>query len=112
MYGPILENLVLMELFKHIAWSKQDATVMHFRDAKSNEVDIMLETKNAESIGVKVKASSTITQRDFVGLNALAEFTGSRFKHGVVFYSGARILPFKLGRHQFRALPLSWLASA
>jgi uncharacterized protein len=110
MIGPMLENLVLMECFKHLAWSEQDATVMHFRDTKKNEVDIVIETGNADLVGIEVKASSTVTERDFAGLRALADFAGSRLKRGLVFYAGERVLPFKYGNHQFHAAPLSWLS--
>ena len=109
-YGPMLENLVLMECFKHLAWSEQDATVMHFRDTKKNEVDMVIETGNAELIGIEVKASSAVSERDFVGLSILAEFAGPRFKRGLIFYAGERVLPFNQGRHQFHAIPLSWLS--
>ncbi len=109
-YGSMLENLVLMECFKHLAWSEHDATVMHFRDTQKNEVDIVLETDSNELIGIEVKASSTVSERDFSGLSVFAKFAGPRFKRGLVFYAGERILPFKRGDHQFHAIPLSWLS--
>jgi uncharacterized protein len=108
-YGSMLENLVLMELFKHLAWSMRDATIMHFRNIKKIEVDIVLEMDNADLIGIEVKASSTISEKDFAGLEAFADFVGAKFKRGVLFYSGARVLPFKRGAYQFYAVPLHLL---
>jgi uncharacterized protein len=108
-YGSMLENLVLMECFKHLAWSEQEATVMHFRDTKKNEVDIVLESGNNHLIGIEVKASATVSERDFMGLSALAELAGPQLKRGLIFYAGERVLPFKRGTHQFHAVPLSWL---
>jgi uncharacterized protein len=109
-YGAMIENLVLTECLKHLAWSEQDATLMHFRDKKKNEVDIVLETGNNALIGIEVKGSATVTERDFVGLSVLADFVGPKFKRGLVFYTGERVLPFKRGDHQFHAVPLSWLS--
>jgi hypothetical protein len=54
--------------------------------------------------------SSNVSERDFVGLASFAEFTGPRLKRGVIFYAGERVLPFRLGNHQFHAVPLSWLS--
>jgi uncharacterized protein len=109
-YGAMIENLVLTECLKHLAWSEQDATLLHFRDKKKNEVDIVLETGNNALIGIEVKGSATVTERDFVGLSVLADFVGPKFKCGLVFYTGERVLPFKRGDHQFHAVPLSWLS--
>jgi uncharacterized protein len=108
-YGPMLENLVLTECFKHLAWSERSGAVMHFRDMKKNEVDIVLELDNAELIGIEVKASSTVSERDFSGLNAFAEFAGSRFKSGLLLYVGQKVLPFKRGDRKFYAVPLACL---
>jgi uncharacterized protein len=109
-YGAMLENLVLTECLKHLAWSEQDGTFMHFRDKKKNEVDIVLETGNDSLIGIEVKGSATVTERDFVGLSVLADFVGPRFKRGLVFYAGERVLPFRRGGHQLQAVPLSWFS--
>ncbi len=78
---------------------------------KKNKVDIVLEMDNGDLIGVEVKASSTVSEKDFSGLEAFADFAGIRFKRGVLFYSGQRVLPFKRGKHQFYALPLSKLSN-
>jgi uncharacterized protein len=108
-FGALLENLVLMECYKHLAWAEQSITVMHYRDMKKNEVDIVLETDSGELVGIEVKASSTITERDFAGLDAFANFVGSKFKRGLLLYSGQKILPFKRGGWQFYAVPLGCL---
>jgi uncharacterized protein len=52
-YATMVENLVRMECFKQLAWSNQFAVVMHFRDMKMNEVDIVFEMNNAELTAVK-----------------------------------------------------------
>jgi uncharacterized protein len=110
--GPMLENFVLMELFKHAAWANRDINVMHFRDMKKSEVDIVLEMDNADLIGIEVKASSTVSEKDFSGLQAFADFVGNRLRRGVLFYTGQRVLPFKRGTHQFYALPIGSLMTS
>ena len=42
-YGGILESFVVMECFKHLAWSEEIMNIYHFRDKRKNEVDIVLE---------------------------------------------------------------------
>jgi uncharacterized protein len=64
---------------------------------------------NADLIGIEVKASSTISEKDFAGLEVFADFVGAKFKRGVLFYSGAKVLPFKRGAYQFYAVPLHLL---
>ncbi|MYA11333.1 MAG: hypothetical protein F4087_04355 [Gemmatimonadetes bacterium] len=57
-------------------------------------------------VGVEVKASATVRREDFNGLAALAEFAGAGFERGVLFYTGAHVLPFHRGDVRFHALPL------
>ncbi len=110
-YGGLLENFVVMECFKHLAWSKESMDIYHFRDKRKNEVDIVLEQEDHRLIGVEVKASSTIRSSDFKGLKKFAEVVGDQFKCGLVFYTGSRFLPFSEGKKPYYAVPLSilWL---
>ena len=39
-------------------------------------------------------SSATVTSHRFNGLRALAELTGSRFRRGVVLYTGSAAVPF------------------
>ncbi|MYE15695.1 MAG: hypothetical protein F4Y07_04360 [Gemmatimonadetes bacterium] len=57
-------------------------------------------------VGLETKASATVRRDDFNGLAALAEVAGAAFEHGVLFYSGAEVLPFHRGPTRFYALPL------
>jgi hypothetical protein len=52
---------------------------------------------------------SRMNGADFKGLKTLAEFSGSRFENGVLFYSGQEILPFKMNERIFYALPIGML---
>jgi predicted AAA+ superfamily ATPase len=104
--GPLLENFVAVELWKQIGWSSVRVQVFHFRTHGGREVDLVLEADDGRLVGIEVKASATISGRDFAGLETLREIAGSRFHRGVVLYTGMEVLPF--GRRMF-ALPLSAL---
>jgi uncharacterized protein len=108
-YGGLLETLLYMECCKHAGWAQDDTMLYHFRDKKQNEVDLVLEQSNGEIIGIEIKASVSVTTRDFKGLNILADYAGQKFRHGVLFYTGKDVLPFKQGEHRFYALPLGLL---
>ena len=69
----------------------------------------MLEQADGRLIGIEVKASNTIQQNDFRGLKTLAGLVNDQFKYGLVFYTGARLLPFGDGNNLYFAVPLSIL---
>lgn len=98
-----------MEFCKQAGWAQEEVALLHFRDKKKNEVDMVLERKNGKIIGVEVKASATINAHDFTGLAKLAEFSGNHFEQGVLFYSGEEVLPFRQGEFTFYALPVGLL---
>ncbi len=106
-YGSLLENLIYLEILKQSGWSENEVTLFHFRDKRKNEVDLVIEQSNGDIIGIEVKASSTINQRDFKGLRVLSEFTGKKFTQGILFYTGQEVLPFRFDDKQFYALPIS-----
>ncbi len=105
LFGPLLENFVVMELLKQASWHPSEPQVFHFRTPKGAEVDVVLET-NGHLVGVEVKAAETLTGDDFRGLTMLASMTGRRFHRGMVLYLGERVVPF--GK-QLYAVPLSAL---
>jgi predicted AAA+ superfamily ATPase len=108
-YGGLLENFLVMECYKHLAWSEESMDIYHFRDKRKNEVDIVLEQEDHRLIGIEVKASSTIRSSDFKGLKKFAALTGEQFKYGLIFYTGSRLLPFADGNSRYYAVPLSVL---
>ncbi|MDE2655375.1 MAG: ATP-binding protein [Gemmatimonadota bacterium] len=105
-HGALLETLVYTELAKHGEWADEEVGLYHFRDKRKREADIVVERPDGRIIGVEVKASATVRREDFNGLAALAEFAGAGFERGVLFYTGAHVLPFHRGDVRFHALPL------
>lgn len=105
-FGPLLENFVAMEIRKQLGWSSVDADVWHFRTSDGREVDLVLEDRKGRIVGIEVKASSTVRERDLRGMRALAGIAGRKFHRGVILYTGRRVVPFAANTH---AIPISAL---
>lgn len=101
--GGVLENFVALELLKQRGWSKSQPTLHHFRTGNGEEVDLVLEDRAGNVVGVEVKASGTIDNSHFKGLKVLADAAGDRFVRGVILYGGKEAVPFGKNLH---ALPL------
>ena len=108
-FNAILETFVFSELQKIATWSKQLCTFSHFQDKGKNQVDIVLENRDGDIVGIKVKFSATVRTRDFSGMRKLAGACGKKFVQGMVLYDHDQIVPF--GENMFAA-PLSCLWSA
>ncbi|MYF10240.1 MAG: ATP-binding protein [Gammaproteobacteria bacterium] len=108
-YGGLLESLIYVECCKHADWADEDIELHHFRDRRKREVDIVLERGDSKIVGVEVKASASVGPRDFDGLTALADFSGSAFERGVVLYTGDKALSFQRSGRRFQALPIGVL---
>lgn len=104
--GPILENLVVMEIIKQLSWSDISLKPYHFRTHKGIEVDIVLESRKKQLYGIEVKTSSSVSKKDFKGLRHLKELKPKAFEKGVIFYTGNQIMKFE---DKLYALPISTL---
>jgi len=107
-FGSILETFVFSELRKLASWSSSRYRVYHFRDRAKNEVDIVLEDRQNRIVGIEIKASATVRQQDFSGLQMMQAALGSRFANGYVLYDSDRIVPFS---DRLAAMPISALWS-
>jgi len=84
-----------MELVKQAEWSETRPSVLHFRTrGGAREVDAVLERRGGEIVGVEMKASASLSGRDFRGLEALRDERGDSFVAGVVIHAGEQTLPF------------------
>jgi len=79
------------------------ATIYHSRDKDRVEVDIVLERAAREVAGIEVKASATVTGKDFHSLRKLKRALKERFVSGVVLYDGEMSASFGDGLY---ALPI------
>ncbi|MCY4357486.1 MAG: DUF4143 domain-containing protein [Gammaproteobacteria bacterium] len=108
-FGGLLENLFMIDLCKNSVFSDNEVEIYHFRDNQKREVDVVLEEPGGKISGIEIKAAKSIMKSDFSGLVNLANYSGNRFKQGILLYSGNRILPMKIDQHTFHAVPLSSL---
>ena len=107
--GKVLENFIMSELKKQITWSKTKPQLYHFRTSGGEEVDMVLENRAGQIIGIEIKNSETVEPKDFKGLKYLKEKAQDSFIHGIVFYAGSQAVPF--GDKLF-ALPINSLWEA
>ncbi len=106
LFGHVLENFVAMELVKQLTWSTAACQIFHFRTTAGQEVDLVIEDRSGNILGIEVKAGAKVEARDFSGLRLLAELAGERFKQGVVLHTGDSIVPFGENLH---AIPIEYL---
>ncbi len=105
-FGALLESFVYSEVLKLITATDLQLSAYHFRDQQMHEVDIVLERDDGMIAGIEVKASATVSSRDFAGLRTLATACKGRFACGVVLYDSADFVPFA---DNLAAVPMSSL---
>lgn len=106
LFGQLLETFIYGELKRQASWNDHQIVLQHYRDKDGYEVDIVMQRGAREIAGIEVKASGTVTEKDFRGLRRLREKAGKQWRAGVVLYDGENILPFG---NAFYAVPISAL---
>lgn len=106
LWGALVETFAAVELLKQATWSTTRPTLYHFRTAKGEEVDVVLEAPSGDIVGIEVKATVSVGAADFRGLRILAEAAGRRFVRGLLLYTGDQVVPFGPNLH---AVPMSSL---
>jgi len=104
--GGVLESFVAMELARQTTWASQTVDLFHYRTRDDVEVDIVLQNRRGQVVGIEVKASTTASDDDFAGLRHLQARLGDDMLAGIVLYLGAQTLPFG---ERLRAIPVSAL---
>ena len=105
-FGNVLETFVFGELLKHASSAGGNYRLMYYRDADKFEVDFVIENAAGKLVGVEVKATATVKERDLRGLKKMASLAGDQFKMGVLLYDGTETMPLGNG---IWAAPLSTL---
>jgi uncharacterized protein len=103
--GKVLENFVVTEVLKHAGWAATDSSAYHYRQ-REDEVDLLLENRVGEIVGIEVKAAASIDRKDLRTMEKLRDSRGARFKAGVVVCTCEQTIP--LGDRLW-AVPLSGL---
>jgi predicted AAA+ superfamily ATPase len=102
----MIENFVVAEILKQASWSSREVNIYHFRLASGREVDIVLEDRAGNLVGVEVKLTASPNAGMFSGLKSLQELAGRRFRAGIMVYTGKDRVPF--GK-KLQAVPVSTL---
>ena len=90
-FGHIFENFAACELLKSAKLSNIELS--HFRTQSGKEADFVLENTDGEIIGIEVKSSKDIDKKYLSGLIELKELCESKFKKGIILYTGNDIIP-------------------
>lgn len=106
--GGLLESFVATELLKQREWSAIPFNLFHFRDSTGKEVDLVMESRSREVVGVEVKAAVSLQGEDFSGLRHLQKLAGDKFRCGILLYAGKESLPMGSG---LWVMPISTLWS-
>jgi predicted AAA+ superfamily ATPase len=107
--GPLLETFVVNELMRQSSWSHTGPGLFHFRTHVGREVDLVLEDRKGQCVGVEVKSSATLGGADVAGIEAFRAAAGKRFRRGIILYLGREVVPFAADVH---ALPIGALWGA
>lgn len=87
-FGHLVETFTVNELLKQSGWSRQQVSFSHFRTRTREEVDLVIEAESGSVAAIEVKASGTVSDRDFAGLRLLRDKLGADFAGGVVINLG------------------------
>jgi predicted AAA+ superfamily ATPase len=104
--GQLLENLVFLELKKQSTWASFPIELYHYRTQSGIEVDMVLENRAGQVVGIEVKLSENISSGDWKGLDTLGEEMGDKMVRGVILYPGKEVVALRKDR---LAIPLSAL---
>lgn len=94
-YGHLLETFVLGEVRKMLSWMDGPSTIGYWRNRRGDEVDIVVERPDDDAvIGIEVKSGARVGQDDWKSLRTFRDEVGSRFRTGLVLYTGD--MPYRL----------------
>jgi predicted AAA+ superfamily ATPase len=87
--GSLLETFVVSQLRPEATLRRSRTRLFHLRtDAGRTEVDLVVDLGGGRVIGIEVKASSTIQQRDARHLKTLRSALNDDFIRGVILHTG------------------------
>lgn len=90
--GEIYETMVVGELTKWMKTAGRDGELYFYRTRSGMEVDILLDTPDGV-IGMEIKSRRVIAPKDTTALKEVARALGSRWRGGLVIYTGDAIKP-------------------
>jgi uncharacterized protein len=90
--GKGCETFVVNEALKHASWADVETRAYHYQ-RRDEDVDLVLEDRAGDIACVEVKASATVTAKDWRWLAKLRDARGSSFRAGVVIAAVAQTTP-------------------
>lgn len=97
--GQLVENLVILELFKARFNQGRDPQLYYLRDVHGHEIDAVFQHSN-QLIPIEVKAAQTFNKDFLKNLFFFQELVGSRCSKGFLIYTG----DIKQSIHKFEIL--------
>ncbi len=92
--GPLFESFVIQELMKQASWSLTKPAFHYYRSFDGQEIDLVLENRTGEIVGIEIKASSTVGADHFKVMRELKHVMDHKFVHGIILYLGDKVVPF------------------
>lgn len=90
LFGHVFESFVVNQIIASVQWSNSKPDYFFWRSKTQDEVDLVL-LQNGKLIGIEIKSSESIDNRDFKGLKSLAK-CDTRFEKGFLVYTGERVI--------------------
>ena len=85
--GNLVENLVLLELYKSRYNQGLDPQLFFYRDTHGHEVDLIFQTGN-QLVPIEIKAAKTFNKEFLKNLIYFQKLVGERCKEGFLIYAG------------------------
>jgi predicted AAA+ superfamily ATPase len=86
--GHIVENFVVLELFKQQTWTNIPVNIYHYRTQEGYEIDIVIESFQSDIIAIEVKSSQKIDKKHIAGIKRFQETYKKRLVKGIILYGG------------------------
>jgi predicted AAA+ superfamily ATPase len=106
-FGALLETYVVTQALAAAQWSRARPDAFYWRNARQDEVDLVMRDGKGRLVGVEVKAASSVGLQDARGLAALDR--DRPLHRGFIVYRGTEV---KQLSEKFWALPTEALGSA
>jgi predicted AAA+ superfamily ATPase len=87
MYGYLVENLMILELYKHRFNRGLDPQCYYYRDHHQNEIDVILKMGH-QLIPIEIKAAQTFRKEALKGLLFFQSLVKDRCPTGYLIYTG------------------------
>jgi predicted AAA+ superfamily ATPase len=90
--GKGCETFVVNEVLAHASWADVETRAYHYQ-RRDEDVDLVLEDRAGDIVGVEVKAAATLVARDWRWLAKLRDARGDSFRAGMVVAPIAQTTP-------------------